>query len=114
MSDAGLLAVKALNGGLFVAAFAVVAELLVPKRFAGLFSASPAVALANLTVIVVDKGSRVAALDAAGMIAGAVAVTVACLTCFAVVRRIGAVRGSLVLWCVWGVVAEAAYFGIVR
>jgi hypothetical protein len=48
------------------------------------------------------------------MIAGAVAVTVACLTCFKVVRRIGAVRGSLVLWCVWGVVAEAAYFGIVR
>src|SRR5256885_5719608 len=114
MPDVGLLAIKALNGGVFVAAFAVVAEPLVPKRFAGLFSASPAVALANLTVIVVDKGSRVAALDAAGMIAGAVAVTVACLLCIKVVRRIGAVRGSIVLWCVWGLVAEVAYFAVVR
>lgn len=51
MSDTALLAFKALTGGLFVAGFAVVAELLVPKRFAGLFSASPAVALGNLLVI---------------------------------------------------------------
>jgi hypothetical protein len=35
-----VLAVKALNGGLFVVAFALVGEVLDPKRFAGLFSAA--------------------------------------------------------------------------
>lgn len=114
MSDAALLAVKALNGGLFVAGFAIAAELLVPKRFAGLFSASPAVALANLSIVVVDKGGHEAAVDAQGMIAGAIALTVASLVGIAAIRRFGAIRGSFVLWCVWGLVAGATYVGFVR
>jgi hypothetical protein len=38
------LAVKAVYGGLFVVLFSLIAELLTPKRFAGLFSAAPSVA----------------------------------------------------------------------
>lgn len=114
MSDTALLAFKALTGGLFVAGFAVVAELLVPKRFAGLFSASPAVALGNLLVITASKGRHEAALGVEGMIAGAVAMTVAASAGFAAVRRFRAIRGTLVVWCVWGVVAETAYFTVVR
>lgn len=114
MPDAALLAVKALNGGLFVAAFAIAAELLVPKRFAGLFSTSPAVALANLSIVVINKGRNEAAVDAQGMVAGAIGVTVASLVGILVIRRLGAIRGSFVVWCVWGLVASTAYVGFVR
>ncbi|MEA2502248.1 MAG: hypothetical protein QOD01_2359, partial [Actinomycetota bacterium] len=48
MKTAAVLGLKAVNGGLFVVAFALVSEALKPKRFAGLFSAAPSVALANL------------------------------------------------------------------
>ena len=41
MHQAVVAAIRALNGGLFVIAFALVGEVLDPKRFAGLFSAAP-------------------------------------------------------------------------
>ena len=50
------LSIKAVNGGLFVVLFSLIAEMLTPKRFAGLFSAAPSVALANLIVVIVAKG----------------------------------------------------------
>ena len=50
------LGVKAVNGGLFVVLFSLIAEMLTPKRFAGLFSAAPSVALANLIVVIISKG----------------------------------------------------------
>jgi hypothetical protein len=53
-----------------VVAFALLSAGLSPKRFAGLFSAAPAVALAGLTIVVLDKGSHDAHENAAGMIAG--------------------------------------------
>jgi hypothetical protein len=51
------------------------------------------------------------------MIAGATAVTVAAFAAFAAivaVRHWGAIRGSVLLWCVWGVAPEGAYFAVVR
>jgi uncharacterized protein DUF3147 len=78
MSTAVLICVKAINGGLFVALFAVLGELLQPKRFAGIFGASPAVALGNLLVIALAEGKATARVSATGMIAGAVALAVAC------------------------------------
>lgn len=78
MSTALLICVKAINGGLFVALFAVLGELLQPKRFAGIFGASPAVALGNLLVIALAEGEVSSRVSATGMIAGAVALAVAC------------------------------------
>ncbi len=60
-----MLAVKALAGGGLVVAFALLSEALSPKRFAGLFSAAPAVALAGLSVVLLDKGSHAAHENAA-------------------------------------------------
>ena len=48
MKEIAPLALKALNGGLFVVAFALLAEMLKPKRFSGLFSAAPSIALGCL------------------------------------------------------------------
>lgn len=108
MSAALLICVKAVDGGLFVALFAILGEMLQPKRFAGIFGASPAVALANLLVIAVVKGDASARYAATGMIAGAVALAVACAAAIPAVRRWGAVRGSAVLWGVWILVGAAA------
>jgi uncharacterized membrane protein (GlpM family) len=48
----------------------LLSEGLSPKRFAGLFGAAPAVALAGLTIVVLDKGSHEAHQNAVGMLAG--------------------------------------------
>src|SRR6202044_1009464 len=95
-----LICIKAVDGGLFVALFAILGEMLQPKRFAGIFGASPAVALANLLVIALIKGDASARYAATGMIAGAVALAVACAAAIPAVRRWGALRGSAVLWAV--------------
>jgi hypothetical protein len=103
-----LICVKAANGGLFVALFAVFGEMLQPKRFAGIFGASPAVALANLLVIALVEGDESARSAATGMIAGAVALAVACVAAIPAVRRWGAIGGSALLWGVWILVGGAA------
>jgi hypothetical protein len=108
VSAALLICVKAVDGGLFVALFAVLGEMLQPKRFAGIFGASPAVALANLLVIALVKGDASARYAATGMIAGAVALVVACAAAIPAVRRWGALRGSTVLWAVWILIGAAA------
>lgn len=105
-----LICIKAVNGGVFVALFAVLGEMLRPKRFAGIFGASPAVALANLLVIAIVEGDASARNAATGMIVGAIALVVACAAAFPAVRRWGAVRGSAVMWVVWMVVGAAVAF----
>ena len=57
MDDVAITALKALNGGVFVVAFALLAEVAKPKRLAGLFSAAPSIALANLIVIALAKSA---------------------------------------------------------
>jgi hypothetical protein len=107
VSTALFICAKAINGGLFVALFAVLGEVLQPKRFAGIFGASPAVALGNLLVIALAEGEASARVSATGMIAGAVALAVACAAAIPAVRRWGAVWGSAVLWAVWLTVGGA-------
>ncbi|HEY4463250.1 MAG TPA: DUF3147 family protein, partial [Streptosporangiaceae bacterium] len=108
-----LIFVKAVNGGLFVALFAVLGEMLQPKRFAGIFGASPAVALANLLIIALVKGDGSARSAATGMIAGAIGLAVACAAAIPAVRRWGALRGSALLWGAWILVSGAAAVPIV-
>ena len=98
-------ALKALAGGLFVLAFAALAQMVSPKRFAGVFSAAPSVALGSLLVTALFKGNRDVALAARGMLIGAVAFTVYCLAAVPLLRRWGAWRGSLAALLVWTVTA---------
>jgi phage terminase large subunit-like protein len=70
--DVLILAVKGLAGGGLVVAFALLSEGLSPKRFAGLFSAAPAVALAGLAVVVIGETTHKAHENSLGMIAGGV------------------------------------------
>jgi len=60
-------------GGTVVCVFAVFADALKPKSFAGLLGAAPSVALATLSLTVWKKGSTYAATEAESMILGAAA-----------------------------------------
>lgn len=82
MHDLLLLAIKAVAGGALVVAFTLLGEALSPKRFAGLFGAAPAVALAGLTILLLDKRAHEASAAATGMIAGSVGMIAYALLAF--------------------------------
>jgi hypothetical protein len=114
MQEVVPIAAKALNGGLFVVVFSLIGEIAVPKRFAGLFSAAPSIAIANLLVIELAKGSSDAQVEATGMIVGAIALTVACAFGIALVARYRALRGSVLVCGLWLVLAEVGYLAVLR
>ncbi|MEU6428589.1 DUF3147 family protein [Microbispora sp. NPDC046973] len=100
---------KSLAGGVFVLAFAALAETLTPKRLAGVFSAAPSVALASLIVTAGIAGVPDVLASARGMQIGAVGFTLYCLIAVPLLGRWGVWRGALTALAVWGVVAAAGY-----
>ncbi len=108
MNPVLLLAVRALVGGALVVVFALVGEVVKPKRFAGVFGAAPSVALANLAIIAAAEGTPKALHETRGMIAGGVAMVAACAVAIWSVRRLGALRGTAVMCAAWLVVAAVA------
>jgi Protein of unknown function (DUF3147) len=102
------LVVRAVLGGLLVTVFALAGEVVKPKWFAGIFGASPAIALANLTLVVVVEGTGKAIADSRAMIGGAVALVVACVIGVVAVRRLRAYKGTAVMIATWIVVAVLA------
>lgn len=107
MHDVLTLVVKGLAGGLLVVTFAVISEGLAPKRFAGLFSAAPAVALAGLGIMLVDKGPHDAHQNAAGMIAGAAGMIAYAGAAIWLLGRMRASRTATVALGAWTAVAAA-------
>jgi uncharacterized membrane protein (GlpM family) len=105
VSDVAILALKGLAGGLLVVAFAVLSEALSPKRFAGLFSAAPAVALAGLTIVLLDKGAHEARENAAGMIAGSAGMVAYAASAVPLLRRVRASVAATVALAAWTAVA---------
>lgn len=89
-------------------AFALLSADLSPKRFAGLFSAAPAVALSGLTIVVLDKGSHDAHENAAGMIAGGAGMVAYAALAVSLLRRMHASRAALVALSAWFVAAIVA------
>ena len=65
--------IRFLVGGLAVSAFSVLADILRPKSFAGLFGAAPSIALATLGIAIVHHGAEYAATEGRSMAVGAVA-----------------------------------------
>jgi hypothetical protein len=114
MDEVVTLGIKAVNGGVFVVAFALIGEIAVPKRFAGLFSAAPSIALANLLVIIVAKGASDARDQSTGMIVGAVALAIVCAIGLVAVRRLHATRGSVLMCATWLLLATAGYLLVLR
>ncbi|WP_214414400.1 DUF3147 family protein [Sphaerisporangium fuscum] len=109
MSQVLLIAVRGVFGGLLVMAFAMIGELVTPKRFAGIFAAGPSVALAGMIVTALHSGDRTLSESALGMIVGSVALVVYCAVAVPLVRRLGAIAGSAVAVSVWAAVAGAGW-----
>ncbi|MEV4381124.1 DUF3147 family protein [Streptosporangium sp. NPDC049644] len=107
MSQVWTIALRGLSGGLLVMAFALIGEMVSPKRFAGVFAAGPAVALAGMTVTLLFMGGRQVADSALGMIVGSVALVAYCASAVPLVRRLGALAGSAAAIAVWAAVATA-------
>jgi hypothetical protein len=114
MKNVAVLLIKAANGGLFVAAFAVLGEMAKPKRFAGLFSAAPSVALANLVVTLVTKGALEGRESCRGMVIGGLAFVLAAAVAVPVLRRTRVLAASAVVGTAWLLVAEAGYLAVLR
>ena len=99
-----------LIGGTLVSLFALIADVLKPKGFAGLFGAAPSVALATLGLTILSKGKLYAALEARSMIAGAGAFLLYAVACvyFIGMRHAKTAPAALALLGVWG----AGAFGL--
>ncbi|HEX4152338.1 MAG TPA: DUF3147 family protein [Steroidobacteraceae bacterium] len=96
-----------LLGGLIVSLFAVIADVVRPKGFAGLFGAAPSVALATLALTVVSKGKLYASVEAKSMIAGAAAFLIYAVSCvyFIGMRHARTAPTVMALLGVWAVAA---------
>jgi uncharacterized membrane protein (GlpM family) len=105
VKDVLILLAKGGAGGALVVAFALLSEGLSPKRFSGLFSAAPAVAIAGLTITVLDKGAHEAHESAAGMIAGAAGMIAYAAAAVPLLRRQRAVKAAALSLSAWLVVA---------
>jgi uncharacterized membrane protein (GlpM family) len=66
-------AIRFFVGGIVVSVFAMMADVLKPKSFAGLFGAAPSVALATLCLTIAKEGASYASTEARSMMAGAIA-----------------------------------------
>jgi hypothetical protein len=104
------LLIRFIIGGLVVSMFALLADVLKPKSFAGLFGAAPSVALATLSLTVLKDGKEFAAIEARSMIIGAIAFLVyACLVGHILLRgrssAVAVATSSLVVWigCAFGI-----------
>jgi uncharacterized membrane protein (GlpM family) len=112
--DVGLLAIRAVNGGVFVVVFALIGEVLKPKRLAGLFGAAPSIALANLLVVIADKGDRYAGRELEAMIFGAVGFVAYCLAERVLLMRWHTIPASVASCGAWAALALGGYFGVLR
>lgn len=110
MSNVAVLAIKAVAGGTLVVVFALISEGLRPKRFAGLFSASPAVAIAGLTITLLDKGAHAAHQSSLGMVVGAVALVAYAAAAIPLLRKFRASVAAAVALSAW--LASAAVVAI--
>ena len=92
-----------LIGGVAVSAFAVLGDMLRPKSFAGLLGAAPSVALATLTIALLQHGAAYAATQSRGMVLGAIALLCYCVVICQILMRFrwNALPATLVALVIW-------------
>lgn len=95
--------IRFLAGGAVVSLFAVLGDLLRPKSFAGLFAASPSVALVTLALAFWKESPAFVVTEARSMVMGALALAVySLIVCQAMmraqVRASYATLGALAVW----------------
>jgi hypothetical protein len=111
-----LIVFRMVVGGVVVSGFAVLSDVLKPKRFAGLFGAAPSIALATLALTAGTKGKLYAASAAHSMIAGAAALGVYtyCIFQLMLKSKRSALAVTLSLIPLWAVVAVGIWYVCLR
>ncbi|MGH9297387.1 MAG: DUF3147 family protein [Acidimicrobiales bacterium] len=109
MHDVLIILVKAVGAGALVVISALIGEVLKPKRFAGLFSAAPSVAVASLAIDAGFVGTGKTHASAETMILGGAAMLLAILAGLPAIRRLRAFRAAGAIAGIWIAVATAAY-----
>ena len=105
MSDWATIPIRAAAGGVLVLAFAVLSETVKPKRFAGLFSAAPAVAIAGLVVTLATGPATDARDGTQGMLAGAAGMFTYAVAVVGLLKRQSADAAAAVAMIAWFAVA---------
>jgi hypothetical protein len=100
------LLIRVLIGGAIVSLFALAGDVLKPKSFAGLFAAAPSVALASLTLTIVNDGAGYAAVEARSMAVAALGFFLYARCCAYLMgaRHLTALSATLWSLPVWGAV----------
>ena len=95
--------IRFLIGGVVVTAFAMVADVLRPKSFAGLFGAAPSIALATLGLTIKHQGVQVTSIEARSMILGSIAFLIYAAAVSWIMRRfrISALASTVCLMPLW-------------
>lgn len=112
MHEIGILALRGLAGGLLVVAFALIAEVVDPKAFAGLFAAAPSVAVASLAITVLTESASEARQSAVGMVVGGIGMAACCVAAVGAIPRLKALWGSVAAVAGWGLVALGLYWAV--
>ena len=108
------MALKALIGGLAVVGFSLIGHAGHPKRFAGMFSAAPSVAVASLAITAVLQGAAGAVPYARGMLVGSAGMLAYGVVSLYLIQRLHALIGSILAWLAWLVVAGGLYLVLGR
>jgi len=113
MRDALLLLVRVFAGGVLVVAFAMLADMLKPKMFAGLLSGAPSVATVSLLLTGLQKPREVP-ISGRGMILGAAGLVACCVAASLLVPKLHAMAATAVGWVSWGIVTFALFLLLPR
>jgi uncharacterized membrane protein (GlpM family) len=102
------LIIRFIVGGVVVSIFAVLADMLKPKSFAGLFGAAPSVALATLGLTIIADGKPYAAVEARSMVLGAFSFLVYACFCKTAMKKFNlrapiATLSGLLAWFVFSI-----------
>jgi cbb3-type cytochrome oxidase subunit 1 len=108
--------VRFVVGGVVVSGFALLADLLKPKSFAGLFGAAPSVALATLALTVAKQGKEYASVEARSMLIGAIAFFVYALVVSRLLirRKLPVIPVTGISMTVWFACAFGCWYAVLR
>jgi hypothetical protein len=112
MNTVLLLGLRVLMGGALVVAFALIGGAVKPKRLAGLFAASPSIAIGSLLLTSMTKGASAAEPLTTGMMIGSAGMLAYCAATMFTLERMGPLVGALSPWLVWAVVAGSVYLAV--
>lgn len=97
-------------GGAIVSLFALIGDVVRPKRFAGLFGGAPSVALATLALTIARSGAATASIEARSMVLGSIGFVVYAYTAQRLLAtgRWPALRVSVGGLLIWGLATFSA------